>query len=256
MKKPILRGYFGGVFVEFVLQDRLADAIVILPNFPSGNDFGELIAFFFEKGYHVFVPRYRGTYQSTGKFLSKNPVDDLITVLKELDEGSIKSLWDGKKQSFRVNKKILVSSGFGGAIALGLAAKSGMASHIILQAPIWDFKMHNSSGDEQDIEKMSEFVRGAYKNCYRYIFKNFKKKMSKFEELNPAYYLPRINETPVLVMHDPNDKIVSLRHTKEKMALLQRATYLEHYLGPKLKADMLAAYWKDIDKFIKINYVN
>ncbi|MEM4259325.1 MAG: hypothetical protein QXS38_01000 [Candidatus Pacearchaeota archaeon] len=256
MKKPILRGYFGGIFVEFVLQDRLADAIILLPNFPSGNDFSELIAFFFEKGYHVFVPRYRGSYQSAGKFLSKNPVDDLIGVLNALDEGEIKSLWDGKKQSFRINKKILVSSGFGGAIALGLAAKSGLASHLILQAPIWDFKMHNSNGDEQDIEKMSEFVRNAYKNCYRYSFKNFRRKMSKFEELNPAYYLPRVNELPILVMHDPNDKIVNLRHTKEKIALLQKATYLEHYLGPKLNADILSAYWKDIDKFIKINYVN
>jgi hypothetical protein len=215
-----------------------------------------LIALFYEKGYHVFVPRYRGTYQSTGKFLSKNPVDDMMNLMKDLDEGEIKSLWDGKKQSFRVNKKILVSSGFGAAIALGLAAKSGMASHVILQSPIWDFKVHNASGDEQDIEKMSEFVRGAYKNCYRYTFKNFGKKMSKFEELNPAFYLPRVSEMPILVMHDPNDKVVNFRHTKEKLALLQRATYLEHYLGTKLKADMLVPYWKDIDKFIKINYVN
>lgn len=256
MKKPILRGYFGGIFAEFVLQDRLADAAIILPNFPSGNDFGDLIAFFYEKGYHVFVPRYRGTYQSSGKFLSKNPVEDMMTFVKGLDEGAVKGLWDGKKQSFRVNKKILISSGFGGAIALGVAAKSGMASHIILQAPIWDFKVHNSAGDEQDIEKMSEFVKSAYKNCYRYTFKNFKKKMSKFEELNPAFYLPRVGEMPILVMHDPNDKIVNLRHTKEKIALLQKATYLEHYFGPKLRADILATYWKDIDKFIKINYVN
>lgn len=258
MKKPILRGYYGGIFFEFVLQDRLADAVIILPGFPSGNDFNELISLFYEKGYHVFVPRYRGSYQSAGIFLSKNPVDDIVYFLENLDEGSAKNLWDLKKEEFKINKKILVGSSFGAAIALGVAAKSEDVSHVILEAPVWDFKIHNEKGDEQDLQKLTEFVRNSYKNCYRFKFKGLNKKMGKFEELNPAYYLPRLSESniPLLVMHDPNDKVVSIRHTKEKLAYLPRATYLEHYLGHKMSRDLLVAYWKEIDKFIKINYLN
>ena len=256
MKKPILRGYYGGIFFEFVLQDRNADAIILLPGFPSGNDFSDLMAFFYEKGYHVFVPRYRGTYQSSGIFLSKNPVDDISFFIENLNEGSAKNMWDLKKENFKINKKIIVTGSFGGAIALGAAAKIGGISHIILQAPVWDFKEHNSAGDEQNLEKITDFVRTAYKNCYRFRFKSLVKKLDKFKELNPAFYLPRLKELPILVMHDPNDNVVLLKHTKEKMALLQRGTYLEHYLGHKLTRDVLAAYWKDIDKFIKINYVN
>ena len=258
MKKPILRGYYGGIFFEFVLQDRLADAIIILPGFPSGNDFNELIAFFFERGYHVFVPRYRGSYQSAGIFLSKNPVDDLIYFIDNLDEGSAKNLWDMKKEEFRINKKILLSVNFGGPIALGVAAKSGNVSHVILEAPIWDFKVHNEGGDERDLQNLTEFVRNAYKNCYRFKFKGMTRKLNKFEELNPAYYLPKLSESgiPLLIMHDPNDKIVSIKHTRQKLALLPKATYLEHYLGHKLNRDLLVAYWKEIDKFIKINYLN
>ena len=256
MKKPILRGYYGGIFFEFVLQDRSADAIILLPGFPSGNDFNDLISFFYEKGYHVFVPRYRGTYQSTGVFLSKNPIEDMSFFLDNLEMGSAKSVWDMKKENFKINKKILVSGSFGGAIALGLAAKSGKISHIILQAPVWDFEAHNAEGNEQDFEKTTEFVRNSYKNCYRFRFKSLKKKLGKFEELGPEYYLPRVKQIPILVMHDPNDKEVLLRHTKENMNSLERGTYLEHYLGHKLTRDILTAYWKDIDKFIKINYVN
>jgi len=256
MKKPILRGYYGGIFFEFVLQDRTADAIILLPGFPSGNDFGDLIAFFYEKGYHVFVPRYRGTYQSSGVFLSKNPVDDLIFFLDNLERGQAKNIWDMKKEDFKINKKILISGSFGGPIALALAAKYRKIDHLILQAPIWDFKTHNSAGNEQDLEKVADFVRNSYKNCYRFRFKSLIKKLGKFDELNPAYYLPRLRNLPILVMHDPNDKDVSLMHTKEKMALLQRGTYLEHYLGHKLSRDVTSAFWKEIDKFIKINYVN
>jgi pimeloyl-ACP methyl ester carboxylesterase len=256
MKKPILRGYYGGIFFEFVLQDRLADAIIILPGFPSGNDFNDLISFFFEKGYHVFVPRYRGTYQSAGVFLSKNPVDDMIYFLENLEEGSAKNMWDMKKENFKINKKILVGQSFSGAIALGVAAKYGKIDHIILQAPVWDFKLHNSEGDEQNFEKVADFVRSAYKNCYRFRFKNLTKKLLKFEELNTAYYLPNVKKNPILVMHDPNDKFVSIRHTNEMIHLLGRGTYLEHHFGHKLSRDIMFSYWKEIDKFIKINYVN
>ena len=256
MKKPILRGYYGVIFFEFVLQDRLADAIIILPSFPSGNDFSDVISFFFEKGYHVFVPRYRGSYQSAGVFLSKNPVDDMVYFLQNLEEGSAKNMWDMKKENFRINKKILVGQSFSGAIALGVAAKYGKIDHVMLQAPVWDFKVHNSEGNEQDLEKTSDFVKSAYKNCYRFRFKNMTKKLLKFEELNPAYYLPRVKKTPVLIMHDPNDKVVALKHTNEMIHLLGRGTYLEHHFGHKLSRDIMSAYWKDIDKFIKINYVN
>jgi len=256
MKKPILRGYYGGVFFEFVLQDRSADAIIILPGFPSGNDFSDLMAFFYEKGYHVFVPRYRGTYQSAGVFLSKSPVDDIAFFMENLDSGYAKNMWDMKRETFKINKKILVSGSFGGSIALGLAARYGKISHLILQAPVWDFRTHNAEGGEQDFDKITEFVRSSYKNCYRFRFKSLTKKLGKFDELNPAYYLPRVKEIPILVMHDPNDNEVLLKHTKEHMTFLERGTYLEHYLGHKLTRDILAAYWKDIDKFIKINYIN
>jgi hypothetical protein len=59
----------------------------------------------------------------------------------------------------------------------------------------------------------------------------------------------------VLILHDPNDRAVAFRHTKKYLGLIPRATYLEHYLGHKLTRDLLSAFWKEIDKFIKINYL-
>lgn len=255
MKKPILRGYAGSIFFEYVLQDRAADAVIILPGFPSGNNFEELINFFFERKYHVFVPRYRGMYQSLGVFMSKNPVDDMAEFVNSLDKGKTKSLWDGKQVDFKINKKILIGSSFGGAIALGLAAKYPVFSHVILAAPVWDFREHNKEGNESDFNKTAEFVQKAYKNCYRFKFKNLVKKMIKFEELKPEFYVPKLEQTPLLVMHDTNDNVVNFSKSKDMIKLFPRATLIEHYLGHKLTEDMVNAYWKEIDKFIKINYV-
>lgn len=254
MKKPVLRAYYGGIFFEFVLQDRTADAVIILPGFPGRNDYNDLIRVFFERGYHVFVPRYRGSYQSSGSFLSKNPVDDLILFTKNLDKGFAKSLWDNKKQGFKINKKIIVASGFSGPIACGLAAKHPEFSHLILASPIWDYQKHNTLGDEQDLQQFTDFAKRAYKNCYRIPFADILKKLGKFKELSPDYYIPKLG-LPILVMHDPNDKIVSFRHTKDMLNKLKKPTYIEHYLGHGLTDSLVNAFWKEIDKFIKVNYV-
>ena len=192
MKKPILKAYYGGIFFEFVLQDRTADAVIILPGFPGRNDYNELISVFFDRGYHVFVPRYRGSYQSSGDFLSKNPVDDLIMFDRNLKKGKAKSLWDNKVQQFKINKKILIAGSFGGPIACGLATKQPGFSHIILASPVWDFKKHNEKNDEQDLEKLTKFVQRAYKNCYRVKFNNMQERIFKFKDLQPENYLSGI----------------------------------------------------------------
>jgi len=255
MKKPVLRAYYGGIFFEFVLQDNVADAVIILSGFPGRNDYNELISLFYDRGYHVFVPRYRGSYQSLGTFLTKNPVDDLILFNKNLDKGFAKSLWDQSKVEFKINKKILVTGSFGAPIALGLAAKQPGFSHIILASPIWDFAKHNDKGDEQDLNKLGEYAKRAYKNCYRIKFGNLIEKLGKFPELNPEYYFHTIKDFPILVLHDPNDKIVTFRHTKEILPCLSKATYVEHYLGHGINDSLLNAFWAEIDKFIKVNYL-
>lgn len=257
MSKPIQKGYFGGIFFEFLLQDRNADAVIILPEFPSKNSYNRMISLFFERGYHVFVPRYRGSYQSSGKFLSKNPIEDMIMFIRNLEKGKVKNLWDMKTQSFKTNKKILVGSSFSGAIALGLAAKHPVFSHIVLQAPIWDFAVHNSKGDEEDFSQIVKYVQRAYKNCYRFEVIDLIAKLKKFKEMSPNYYIPKLLNLniPILVMHDPNDKIVAFRNTKEQIGKLNNVTLIEHYLGHDLTDSLISAHWKNFDKFIKINYL-
>jgi hypothetical protein len=257
MKKPISTAYFRSIFFDYILQDKKADAVIILPNFPSHNSYENPIKFWFDRGYHVFMPRYRGTYQSNGKFLSKNVVDDMIDFAKSIEKGSVKNIWDGQKKEFKVNKKILIAGGFSGAIACGMVAKSDLFSHLILASPIWDFESHNSEGNEQDLNALLEFVGKSYKNCYRFSFKNLKKAVAKYKEIHPNYYLPKLHEGkfPVLVFHDPNDKNVSFAKTKSVVEKMPNATLIEHYLGHGLSGDLFSVFWKEVDKFIKINYL-
>jgi len=172
-----------------------------------------------------------------------------------LEKGEVKNLWDMKKTAFKIKKKLLVGSSFGGAIACGVAAKYPVFSHLILLAPAWDFSRHGEKGDEQDFKKLTAFVKRAYKNCYRFTFDDLVKKLSKFEELKPEYYVPRLQKMPVLVLHDPNDKIVAFQHTKEMLEKFPKATLIEHYFGHGSVDVPLRSYWKEVDKFVKVNYL-
>jgi len=255
MGQVVFKGYYKSIFFEFALQDRVADAIIILLEFPTKNEHEELIKLFYDRGYNVFVPFYRGSYQSGGVFLSKNPIDDLISFMKNLEKGSVKELDNMKKMSFKTNKKLLIGNSFGGAVACGLVAKYPVFSHLILVSPIWDFQKLNEKGDEINLNNLGLLVKRAYKNCYRFEFKDLIKKLNKFPELKPEYYLEHLQKIPVLVFHDPNDKIVSFRHTKEMMEKIPKINLIEHYFGHGTLETCIRAYWKEFDKFVKVNYI-
>lgn len=255
MKTPILKSYYNGLFFEFVLQNKLADAIIILPGFPGRYDYNELIESFYDRGYHVFLPRYHGSFQSTGSFLKKNPINDILTFIKNLSKNTALSLWDNQKKNFKINKKILVASDFSVPIACGAIAKnSSLFSHLIIASPIWDFKRHLSEGG-MDLRHLAEFAKRAYQNIYRIEFSDIALKLSKFKETKPEFYIEKIKDFPIMILHDPNDPKVPFKISKEMSRKFNKVSFIEHYLGPGLSNSLINAYWKDIDKFIKINYI-
>ena len=243
MAKPILKTYCNEIFFEFLTQKDPAHAIIILPGFPSSNNKDDLMRFFYNKGFNVFYIRYRGSFQSNGSFLEKNIVDDMINFINFIKKGKAISLWDEEEKLFKNKKIILLSGSFGGAITCGIAVKSkNLISKIILSAPVWDFNKHNTTYNEQDLSPLLGFVKRAYKNLYRIKFKNLIIQLNKFKELSPEYYLKRLN-CPVLILHDPEDKTVSIEHTFQMIKKIKKGQLIEHHLGHGLSKDLIKKYW-------------
>jgi len=213
MVMPILKSYYGKIFFEFLTHKDKRDTIILLAGFPGSNQKDEMMYFFYEKGFNVFFPRFKGTFQSEGKFLETNLVDDLLFFIKELKKVQAKNLWDMSKVHFKIGKINVVGDSFSGAIACGLCACSEDISKIILASPVLDYKKHNIDGDEQDLDALTLFVKRAYKNLYRYSFNSLQKEINKFKEISPDFYLKLLNK-PILLFHDPNDRAVSIRHSK------------------------------------------
>lgn len=249
MTKPILKSYYKEIFFEFLTHNNKCDTIIILSGFPSSNQNNELMYFFYENGFNVFFPRFKGSFQSKGKFLKTNPIDDLLFFIKELKKGYAKNLWDMNKIYFE-NKKInLVAESFSGAIACGLAACSNDVFKIILGSPVLDYKKHNINGDEQDLNALTLFVKRAYKNLYRYSFNSLQNEINNFKEISPDFYLRLLNK-PILLFHDPSDETVSIKHSETFFKNMENCKIIKTNKGHGFKR-LLEEYSDLIIDFLK-----
>jgi len=246
----ILKTYIGDIFCEFIVQNKIADTIILLPGFPSSNKMDSEMKFLYKKGYNVFFPRFKGSFQSKGFFLEDNPVEELRIFANKLKKEKIINLWDMSKVSFKIDRLILFGQSFSGAIACGLVAKVKNFRKLVLFSPVWDFKKHNLLINEQDLNHLIPFVKRAYQNLYRIKFDNLVKEMSKFEEINDYFYVKKI-KIPLLVLNDSSDKTVSIEHSRNMKEKLKRLKILEHNLGHGFNLKVLENCWNEIEKYLK-----
>src|SRR4051812_18652185 len=108
----------GEIVAEFLPPRKDTGKVIILcdgmPAVPSKNG---LMEFWARKGYWVFHPRYRGTWESSGEFLEHSPHQDILDLISELPKG-FTSFWDGRRFKVQPRKIILIASSFGGAVSL------------------------------------------------------------------------------------------------------------------------------------------
>ncbi len=248
MKAPILKAYYGDIFFEFLTHEKASDTILYLEGFPSSGSHKSEIEFLYEKGYNVFVPHYKGTYQSRGKFLEGNIVHEMKSFVDEIKKETAVSLWDMSKVKFKIKRLILLGGSFSGAVCCGLSTLVNF-DKIVLFAPVLDYSRLNEKGDEQDQNQVIPFVKRAYENLFRFDFKDLVKKMNEFRECSPSYYLKKL-KTPVLILHDPKDKNVSIRISEEFSKKLPIIKLVEHTKGHKMDL-ILMEEWNHIISFIQ-----
>jgi len=249
MKKPIYNAYFDDVYFNFMVHEDSRDTIILLAGFPSVTDKREEIKYFFEKGYNVFFPRYKGTLQSHGKFLDSNIVQDINNFINKIKEGKAIELWEMKEVNFQTKNIFIVAGSFGGSIALGLSAINPDIKKMILFAPVWDFKKQNELGDEEDDKQLIDYTKRAFQYLFRFDFDDFLEEISKVQEVFPDFYLPKI-KIPLLVFHDPNDLVVNIRHSK---AMQEKLNFqlIKHDTGHSGDIGLLENNWNNIESFLK-----
>lgn len=226
-----------------VYKDKV---IILADGMPSVPSKRGLIDFLSRKGYWVFHPRYRGSWESGGTLFARSPHEDILLVVDALRRGHITELWDGKKFRIKPERLVLCGSSFGGAAVL-IAGAHTRIDHIVAFSPVVDWR---EKSDVEPIAFLAAFTRLAFNMGYRVSTDGWKKIQSgRF--FNPVLIAERIRHVPTLIVHAKDDDVVSYQPV-EKFAKASGATLSLSARGGHmgLSTIMRPAHWKRIQKFL------
>ncbi len=227
---------------------RPSNKVIILcggmPGYPGGKK--ELCAFLARKGYWVFIPRYRGSWESGGSFLKVSPHRDVLDVIDQLPRG-FRDLWTGTVSSIARPEIYLVGASFGGPAVI-LASRDPRVRRAIAFSPVTDWRVESRA---EPIEKAGRFARAAFGNGYRGAARDWNKlKGGAF--YNPAHEAASIDGTKLLIFHAKDDEVVYAqtsiqfaRATGAELVLLPRGGHLS------VSDIMRSKFWKSARKFFK-----
>jgi pimeloyl-ACP methyl ester carboxylesterase len=194
------------IIVEFFPPKRPSGKVMIfcpgMPSYPSNSTQMELYS---RKGYWTFRPRYRGTWESAGKFLAKSPEQDILDIIDQLPEG-FTDVMTGRLYRVKPSKLYVIGSSFGGAAAI-LASRDPRVTKAVGLSPVVDWR---SPSRTEPLGPFYNVVKESFGEAYRMSEKDWGKlKTGKF--YNPMHEAKSIDGSKLLLVHGKKDDVVDYK---------------------------------------------
>jgi len=235
------------IITEFVPPANLKSRKVMIfcsgiPGAPYKDD---VLDFWAKRGFWTFFPRYRGTWESGGVFLSKSLEIDVLDVIDGFSN-RFQDYWSGK--TYKVIPKFItvVGSSFGGPAAI-LASRDERVNKAVCISPVVDWVEENKS---DPLNQLYSFIREAYGEAYR-LHKGHWNKLSRGHFYNPVKHINEIDGHKIFIIHAKDDKIVRFKPV-EKFSVKSGSHLLALKRGGHLSSSMLIEkrYYQKIKKFL------
>lgn len=231
-------------------RTKRSDRVIVLcdgmPGLPRKQPLAEFLA---AKGYWVFYPRYRGAWESGGKFLERSPERDILEVVGGLSR-EIRELAFGKRFRVRAADVFVIGGSFGGAAAI-LCSLDARVKKVIANCPVVDWGiLREEEKTETSNPNYAAYIRAAFGQAYRLSDRNWRKLYGgKF--YNPMHHVGEIDAEKIMMFHAQDDPHVPCesvvkfaRQTGVKLKLLRT--------GGHLSTDMIVRkYWPELQRFFK-----
>lgn len=183
---------------------RRQKVIILCDGMPSVPKKTALLEFFSKKGYWIFHPRYRGSWESGGSFLAKSPEQDVLDVIDDISQGftSIPASAKQKPATYRLRPDALfvIGGSFGGPAAI-LTSRDPRVNKAIAVCPIVDWK---KIGRAEPLTWLKTHVRTAFGNGYRYTDAHWDK-LGNSSFYNPVSHESSIDGSKLLIIHAKDD---------------------------------------------------
>jgi len=235
------------IVAEFLSPARLGkkrNAIILCGGMPGIPSKSELMQFLSKKGFWVFNPRYRGTWESGGTFLKYSPEKDVCDVIDALPRG-FKDLWGGKMYRVRPDNLFIIAGSFGGPAGI-LISRDPRVKKVVAISPVIDWL---APSKDEPLDWLETFVHDAFGNGYRFGKKEWAKlKTGTF--YSPLHHQKEIDGSKLLIFHAqddgsirPKEVIAFAKKTKSALRLLKTGGHLNSTF-------VVQKYWKEIRKFL------
>jgi dipeptidyl aminopeptidase/acylaminoacyl peptidase len=234
-------------FLPAAGRGRKDKVIILCDGMPSIPRKQPLVNFLSSKGYWVFYPRYRGTWESGGEFLEHSPHEDILHVIDELPKG-FAELAFGERFSLSPRKIFVIGGSFGGAAAI-LSSLDPRVNKVIANCPVVDWAI---LAEEQKLETSNpsypDYIRQAWGNGYRLRDGNWEK-LRKGRFFNPALHVDQITPSKVMVFHALDDPYIPYQGVKD-FALRTGVKLKTLRRGGHVRTEyVVQRYWADIRRF-------
>jgi dipeptidyl aminopeptidase/acylaminoacyl peptidase len=206
-----------------------------------------LMEFLSAKGYWVFYPRYRGSWESGGQFLQKSPDQDILDVIDELPKG-VRELAFGRRFALKPDEIFVIGGSFGGAAAI-LASLDARVKKVIANCPVVDWgTLAKEEKQETSNPNYAAYIREAFGNGYRLSDSNWRK-LHGGKFYNPAHHVKEIDPEKIMMFHAKDDPYVPYKSVKDFAD--QTGVKLNSFArGGHLSTEMIVQkYWGRIKKF-------
>jgi pimeloyl-ACP methyl ester carboxylesterase len=217
-----------------------------MPSIPRKQPLAEFLS---AKGYWVFYPRYRGAWESGGKFLERSPHLDILDVIEGLQR-EFRELAFGCRFRVRADEIFVIGGSFGGSVAL-LCSLDERVKKVIANCPVVDWAiLAREQKKETSNPSYAAYIRDAFGDAYRLSDRNWKKlRGGKF--FSPIYHARQTNAAKIMMFHAQDDPFVPYRSVV-KFAEITGAELKLFRRGGHLSTDMIVRkYWPQIRNFFE-----
>ncbi|HSK43047.1 MAG TPA: prolyl oligopeptidase family serine peptidase [Candidatus Binatia bacterium] len=223
--------------------------IILCDGMPGMPRKQALLEFLEAKGYWVFYPRYRGSWESDGTFLQKSPERDILDVIDELPKG-VRELAFGKRFALNPDEIFVIGGSFGGAAAI-LASLDKRVKKVIANCPVVDWKILAAEERlETSNPNYAAYIREAFGNGYRLSDSNWRK-LHGGKFYNPAYHVKEINPAKIMMFHAKDDPYVPYKSVKN-FADRTGVKLNSFARGGHVSTEMIVQkYWNRIKRFFE-----
>lgn len=201
-----------GIVAEFLppaRRRRHEKLILLCDGMPSMPRKQGLAGFLAERGYWVLYPRWRGAWESSGRFLELPPQRDLSDILDELPRG-LRECAFGRRFAPKPSSIFVIGGSFGGTAAL-LASLDRRVKKVVANCPVVDWSILDAEqGKETSNPDYVAYIREAFGEGYRLNARNWNK-LRRGRFFSPRHEMDRMDAGKILMFHAQDDPYVPWR---------------------------------------------